>query len=117
MNRDWFILYEDLSAESRTVRLGDGTELKVAGRGVIDTDCGKIANCLHVPELTLNLLSIGTCIEKGFDWVCSSDMSCKLIWGGKVCITGRWENITYVLDITVLPPAVSNAAYSLQEWD
>jgi len=116
MNRDWFSLYEDLTGERRTVRLGDGSELRVAGRGVIDTDCGKIENCLHVPELTLNLMSIGTCIVRGFDWVCSSDMSCKLIKDGKVCVTGRWENRTYVLDIKVLPPAVSNAAYSLQEW-
>ncbi len=69
-------MFEDLHVlgEPQHFTLGDGRQLKVAGKGDISlklklpggcTDVRKVIGVLYVPELTYNLLSMSRLTESG----------------------------------------------------
>ncbi|CAL1407785.1 unnamed protein product [Linum trigynum] len=73
--------FTDIDEKYRSqVKFGDGKKLKVEGKGkvVVCTEEGNktlIRDVLHVPELTLNLLSVGQLMLKNY----------KLLFDNGVC--------------------------------
>ena len=114
--REWFTEFHDISEAGRKVFIGDGSELRVLGCGTILTKQARIEGCLHVPELWTNLISLGTCHEKGLSWVAEVTGVCALKRGETRVIEGRWTNRTYVLSLDVVVPTVANMAAMVTHW-
>ena len=75
-DRSLFITYEEI--QSRSIKGIDNSEVKLIKRGIVQVECSvkgtrievTLSNILHVPEIGVNLLSVGkllnTDIEVGF---------------------------------------------------
>ena len=90
-----------LKAHNYTVRVGDGKELKAIGIGTIelaavtDGELVKIEVCdvLFVPEMSVNLISIGKLLKRGFD-VNFINSKCQIIFNEELVAecNPRFEN-------------------------
>ena len=115
-HREWFTEFHDISEAGRKVIIGDGSQLRVLGCGTILTRQARIEGCLYVPELWTNLISLGTCHEKGLSWVAEVTGVCALKRGETRVIEGRWTNRTYVLSLDVVVPTMANMAATVTDW-
>lgn len=103
-NRTWFWDFENASG---SVSTGDGTRLKLAGKGSIRITTsidgvkrdGALTNVLYVPELTTNLVSIGAAADTGVKTIFEGK-KCTMEKGQKVIANGtRINDRLYLMDI------------------
>ncbi|KAK9078793.1 hypothetical protein SSX86_002851 [Deinandra increscens subsp. villosa] len=86
-----------------TVKLGDSRPCKIMGQGIVELvlDNGthlQLDKVRYIPDLTRNLLSLGTFEKNGFN-VSLKNGKAKIIKGSMVVLTGtRCENNVYLLD-------------------
>ena len=100
-----FVTYTKLSGS--TVKLGDGRTVKAAGEGLIKLKvCRadgkevtlKLHRALHVPELSVNLLSVKDVTDRGFRSI-FNDNSCQIQTDqGKTIAVGVKKGNLYLLD-------------------
>jgi len=72
-NKNWFESLNEFKIPE-TCRIGDGTEVKIMGKGVmcLQSEVGNeirpilLHNVLWIPELTTNIVSIGKATEQGY---------------------------------------------------
>jgi len=108
------------ASKGKTVRVANQLQLVIEGKGTIVTEVCKIDNCLYVPELANNLISIGTVMEKGLLWFhdLNENRSIKTAQG-KVVLRGRWKERAFQLKVpVVVPNAAENAiiATTFEGW-
>jgi hypothetical protein len=67
-HKEWF-LYREKPKNPGVVATGDDTPHEIANVGEVPLSCvgqkGKLLNVLHVPTITLNLVSIGQIVDQG----------------------------------------------------
>ncbi|KMQ86201.1 integrase core domain protein, partial [Lasius niger] len=95
-NLDFFENYRKVTDE-RKVKIGNGTFLKICGVGTVELDAWngqewiktKISNVLFVPELKINLFSLGCALDKGYE-MRSDNLKCELVnKNGQVCAIAK----------------------------
>ena len=50
-----------------TIYIADGTPMPVSHKGTISSPCLSLSDTIHIPKLSLNLLSVGQLCELGID--------------------------------------------------
>lgn len=122
-HQEWF---ESITEIDRSVKIGDGSLLKATGVGdiyVLVNVNSKwtptvLKNVMLVPELKINLFSVGAALEKGYTLVGDSE-TCRLEKNGEVCALANRQGKIYVMDIkidqTIACPSVSTTN-SLMVW-
>ena len=74
MKIEWFSDYESFNLPLE-IKVGNGSLIKAYGKGIIKLRSfvdGKIINCnlenvLYVQKITMNLISLGSVLDKGFE--------------------------------------------------
>lgn len=121
--QEWF---ESVTEIDRSVKIGDGSLLQAVGVGDIHVLINVnfkwiptvLKNVMLVPELKINLFSVGAALEKGYTLVGDSDI-CKLEKDGKVCAVANRQGKVYVMDMKIdqaLANPSMSAKNSLMVW-
>lgn len=115
--KELFTHYTEVKTD-RFVIVGDGRELKIEGFGKINftSDNDKISvlsHVLYVPNLTVNLFSVVSAIEKGNYIMISTKDGCKFTHNGKTVLTGNRVGNVYKVNIK---PLNLTALASLSDW-
>ena len=100
MKIEWFSDYESFNLPLE-IKVGNGSLIKAYGKGIIKLRSfvdGKIINChlenvLYVPKITMNLISLGSVLDKGFELFSNQEV-CTLKKNNKVfCIGKRFRGL------------------------
>lgn len=102
--RDWLLNFRETS--SGKVKMGNDTYSDVKGMGDVkllneDGTTVLLTQVRYVPEMSKNLISLGTLEDKGC-WFESRNGVMKIIKGGDTVLTGRKLNTLYFLQATSL---------------
>ena len=107
-NLKWFVNYKQFDVPLN-VKIGNGSIIEALGSGRINLVSivdGETINChfenvLYVPDVAMNLVSVGCVMDKGFKL--KTDMQkCVLMKDGKTIVTGNRHRKLYKLSIKVI---------------
>lgn len=104
LNRDWFSTYEPMTGGS--ILMGNDAVSQVIGIGTVSIKCHDgvvrtLTDVRHVPDLRMNLLSLGTLASLGCKFSGQEDIL-KITKGSLIGMKGSLKNGLYVLHGTTI---------------
>lgn len=100
----------------RSVKIGNGTILPVAGQGTMTIGATTLQQVLHVPQLQCNLLAVNK-VPSGFHWAFSSSKGELFDQSNQVCLSAPFKDGAYSLQVDPSGHAYPvQLADTLSEW-
>lgn len=100
----------------KSVKIGNGAILLVAGQGTMTIGVTILQEVLHVPQLQCNLLAVNK-VPSGFHWAFSNTKGELLDSHNQVCLSAPFSKGAYSLQVDLPAHAYSvQLADSLTEW-
>ncbi|CAF0996316.1 unnamed protein product [Brachionus calyciflorus] len=118
-------MFSDLKPHSSKVKVGDGRDLEVMGIGNIkakiksknDLKSITIENVLYVPELSVNLISIGKLSRKGFKIIFERE-KCNIVSNDETIIEAKsWSQNKNLYELSLLFQESERALISIKSDD
>lgn len=98
-------VFKTYSSHVEDVSLADGTVIKMEGQGSVDLKDTQsqlsLSNCLHIPSLAHNLISLSYLVKKGFQLYYIGNDKFEVRKDNQKVFSGFIQNGIFVLNVTI----------------